>query len=597
MSMEIASKKASAKRVAVIFDNTRRPETTGIYCLRALEKLVKVRHFLPSQLADVSPGEFDLYLYVDDGLRYDIPKRLRPSAWWAIDTHLDFQWYRTRSLDFDFVFAAQRDGARRLSDEGTAETIWLPLACDPEIHNRHDMPKELDVCFVGNVFPGPRADLLNLIRQYHQNHFIGQRYGEEMAKTYSASRIVFNRSVGNDVNMRVFEALACGSLLLTNDLGDNGQDEFFLDGVHLATYREPEELLDKITYYLEREDIRERIAAAGRDEVLAKHTYRHRMETILHIVEVRRHPVEVAVSRRIDKRNLAAKAPSCPEQDSVSACLVAWKRHQNTKRIVQELQSIEVIDDIIVWNNNTNTSLTIDHPKVTVVNSDRNMMTYGRFLATRYAKHDVIYTQDDDCLVHNIRDLYRSFVKNAECITHSLKPPHMHRTEERIFGQAQMALVGWGAFFKKQFVGVVDRYIDVYGEDELLLREADRIFSILLSRPHRAVPAQVTDLPGHSGAEALSVDPEHPRKVSRAIQRAVALTKGKKDKDSTYFDGARPELLAMIPRSARRVLDIGWRWPSGRSRQSETTRKNCWHRTRGTSSRGGAHPPGRGVCW
>ncbi len=108
-----------------------------------------------------------------------------------------------------------------------------------------------------------------------------------MARTYSASRLVFNRSIRNDVNMRVFEALACGSLLMTNDLADNGQDELFQDGVHLATYRDGDELLDKIHFYLRREDLRERLAAAGRSEALSRHTYRHRMQWILESVAVR----------------------------------------------------------------------------------------------------------------------------------------------------------------------------------------------------------------------------------------------------------------------------------------------------------------------
>ena len=73
--------------------------------------------------------------------------------------------------------------------------------------------------------------------------------------------------------MRVFEAVACGSMLMTNDLGDNGLGELFQDGVHLATYRDHEDLLDKLAFYLEREAIRERIAAAGRAEAIAKHTY------------------------------------------------------------------------------------------------------------------------------------------------------------------------------------------------------------------------------------------------------------------------------------------------------------------------------------
>ena len=87
------------------------------------------------------------------------------------------------------------------------------------------------------------------------------------------------------MNMRVFEAIACGSMLMTNNLSDNGLADLFRDGVHLATYRDGDDLLDKLAFYLERESLRERIAAAGRAEAIAKHTYAHRMETILRRAE------------------------------------------------------------------------------------------------------------------------------------------------------------------------------------------------------------------------------------------------------------------------------------------------------------------------
>ncbi|HEV3261711.1 MAG TPA: glycosyltransferase, partial [Gemmataceae bacterium] len=275
------------RRVALIFDNKARPETTGVYCRRALGQLVEVEHFLPGELARIPREGFDLYLNVDDGLEYRLPADLRPSAWWAIDTHLNFDWCLTKARDFDCVFAAQKEGAERLRGEGIASASWLPLACDPELHARQDVDKECDVCFVGNVFPGPRADLLDHIRKRFPGTVVDQRYFEEMARTYSASRIVFNRSIKNDVNMRVFEALASGSLLVTNDIADNGQAELFQDGVHLATYRSAEELLDKIEFYLARQEVRERIATAGRQEVLARHTYRHRMERLLQEIESR----------------------------------------------------------------------------------------------------------------------------------------------------------------------------------------------------------------------------------------------------------------------------------------------------------------------
>ncbi len=53
------------------------------------------------------------------------------------------------------------------------------------------------------------------------------------------------------------------------------------DGVHLATYREADDLLDKLAFYLERESLRLKIAAAGRREAVLKHTYLHRMKRLL----------------------------------------------------------------------------------------------------------------------------------------------------------------------------------------------------------------------------------------------------------------------------------------------------------------------------
>jgi O-antigen biosynthesis protein len=272
------------RRVAVIFDNQVRPDTTGVYCRRALGQLVEVEHFLPVELARVPVEGFDLYLFIDDGLEYPLRADLRPSAWWAIDTHLSPDWCGERAGNFDFVFAAQRDGAELLRRAGHASACWLPLACDPEFHRRHQGPKAFDISFVGHLFPGPRSELVELIRSHFPNTFVGQKFFDDMARAYSESRLVFNRSLRNDINMRVFEALACGSLLITNDLTDNGQDELFQDGIHLATYSDEDDLLDKIRYYLRNEDIRERIAGVGRSEALSKHTYRHRMRSILESV-------------------------------------------------------------------------------------------------------------------------------------------------------------------------------------------------------------------------------------------------------------------------------------------------------------------------
>lgn len=572
------------KRIALIFDNTERPETTGLYCRRALGNLLEVEHFLPSETSRIPRGIFDLFLNVDDGLRYRLPDDLRPSAYWAIDTHMNWEWSLEKARDFDSVFAAQRDGAERLIGEGIETATWLPLACDPEIHCKHGVPKTVDVCFVGNVFPGERAELLELIQKRFEKTFIGRRYLYEMARTYSTSRLVFNRSVRNDVNMRVFEALACGSMLITNDLAENGQGELFQDGAHLATYSSGEELIDKIAFYLERDKLREQIAVVGRSEALSRHTYLHRMVRLLRCVERGLSKTTVGPPKRREESPRSTDEQKAPGK--VSACLVSWRRPENVRRIIERLRSEPLIDDIVVWNNDPTTKLDIDDENVTVVQSDGNMVTYGRYLCARHAKHDVIYTQDDDCLVHNMGELFETFELNPTCIAHNLKLGHLMRNMENIFDQAQVALVGWGAFFKREWCNVFENYVTSFGEDELLHRKADRIFSLLLNRRHRSLPAAVEDLPGASGTESLSVKDDHLELTRQAISRALRILRGGARehaqretveaeramstapaervgstkggaKDSWYFQFSRPELIEMIPGSAMRVLDIG----------------------------------------
>lgn len=305
------------QRVAVIFDNTARPETTGVYCRRALGEMVEVEHFLPTEFEQLRRQRFDLYLAIDDGLHYRLPPDLGPSAWWVIDTHLDFDWAKKRAPEFDYVFAAQRDGAEKLRECGIASATWLPLACDPVLHGRQSVSPKYDVSFVGNAFPGIRQDLLEAIAKHFPNSFIGNRYFEEMAAVYSASKIVFNRSLKNDVNMRVFEGLASGSLLVTNDLAENGLNEQFREGQQFVAYRDQEELLDKLRFYLEHDEARERIAAAGHAEVLARHTYRHRMETLLQTIESRQ-TLQVAVP------DVPRPATAAPERSSENPAVGAY---------------------------------------------------------------------------------------------------------------------------------------------------------------------------------------------------------------------------------------------------------------------------------
>jgi GT2 family glycosyltransferase len=270
-------------RIAIIYDNTVRPDTTGEYCRRALEAMGHtVSHYLPTEVG-MLPAIYDLYLRVDDDLDYELPDDLRPLAYWAIDTHREYPARARRARAADFPFCAQQNGAARMRADGIP-AHWLPLACDPQMHAPIPGSAKLhDIAFVGHTFAGDgdRTRLVEWIRTTVPRAFVGRAYGADMARIYSAARLVFNCPIRDDVNMRVFEAVACGSLLLTRDLAANGQDLLFTPGQHLAVYRDEAELREQVARYLADDRAREEIAEAGMRHAHARHTYRQRMTDLV----------------------------------------------------------------------------------------------------------------------------------------------------------------------------------------------------------------------------------------------------------------------------------------------------------------------------
>lgn len=244
-----------------------------------------------SELIANLPQPPDLYLWVDPAGRYfppgieDLPI---PSACYLIDVHLG-HWREVAARFFDAVFIAQKDYLERFRRAvGHEQVYWLPLAAAPDVHRDHGLPRIYDVGFVGNIALGhrgtPRARRLKLLAdRFHTNDFYRPYMPEEVGQVYSQSRIVFNCSIAGDVTMRLFEGTACGALVLTDRVA-NGLDELFDVGREIVVYRDDDDLLEKVAYYLAHEEEREAIARAGQRRTLTEHTYPHRMARLLEVV-------------------------------------------------------------------------------------------------------------------------------------------------------------------------------------------------------------------------------------------------------------------------------------------------------------------------
>jgi len=223
----------------------------------------------------------DLFLWVETGLNFhmkgieDLPCL---SACYFIDTNFHFEQHVRIAKRFNLLFVALRPYVSRFQDRGIDNVFWVPVACDPAIHGKKSDQKLYDIGFVGTLTNSKRrTQLIDTIKS--RFHFYYERcFLERMAEVFSQSKIVFNVQPTNGLNMRVFEAMASGSMLLTDEAEGSGLSNLFEDRRHLVLYRNSAELLDLVEYYLRNHDEREKIGQQGMEEVLARHTYEHRIK-------------------------------------------------------------------------------------------------------------------------------------------------------------------------------------------------------------------------------------------------------------------------------------------------------------------------------
>lgn len=104
---------------------------------------------------------------------------------------------------------------------------------------------------------------------------------KSLSEIFCSSKINLNiHSDGlTSMNYRTFEVLTSGGFLLSDDRRD--LKENFKISKHLETFKNTEDLIDKINFYLKNLNIAQKIAQLGKFEVIENHTFSARARCIL----------------------------------------------------------------------------------------------------------------------------------------------------------------------------------------------------------------------------------------------------------------------------------------------------------------------------
>jgi len=141
----------------------------------------------------------------------------------------------------------------------------------------------------------------------------------------------------------------------------------------------------------------------------------------------------------------------------------------------------------------------------------------GKKLYNRYIQDaEIIYTQDDDCLVWNVQELIDGY--SPDRILANCKPSFQKKYDNLSGGK--ICLVGYGTVFNKKLADeAFEIYLNKYPEDNLMYREADRIFTWFNQK--ELIVGDIEDFP--SAWQGMSHTDEHEQTLREIISRLKIL--------------------------------------------------------------------------
>ena len=131
---------------------------------------------------------------------------------------------------------------------------------------------------------GDRGEVINYLQEklgssfYLKNNLKDIENGD----LYRNGKIVFQKARAGEVTRRIFEGMSCKKLVITDRLSSNKQlDEIFKEDEEIVFYSSKEEALEKIQFYLNNDDERNRIAENGYKKVVDCFSTKNIVEYIL----------------------------------------------------------------------------------------------------------------------------------------------------------------------------------------------------------------------------------------------------------------------------------------------------------------------------
>jgi spore maturation protein CgeB len=194
---------------------------------------------------------------------------------------------------FDICWTSTEDAVKKYCVEG-AIPAYLPEGANPEVHRPYDTGKTVDVSFVGQCY-GNRPEIIERltscgihVEAYGSGWPNGPLTAEDMVRMYSRSRI--NLGFGSVIGLskayclkgRDFEIPMSGGLYLTEYHPE--LDRFYNIGSEIVAYRDFNDLVEKIRFFLSNPEKADEIRRNGYERARREHSWEMRFEKIFQLL-------------------------------------------------------------------------------------------------------------------------------------------------------------------------------------------------------------------------------------------------------------------------------------------------------------------------
>lgn len=240
------------------------------------------------------PFGYDLYFFVE--IRYDpniIPWYISPRVLYSWDAHiLGPDYYKLHVGRFDTLYLASKIDVNRINSEGINNVRWLPEACNPRVHKDLNLPRTVDIGFVGRGnHERPRSgftkdDFIAWIKSSPYKTVVNQDvWGSDYVSIMNQAKLAFDRVIAHNVGTRIFESAAMGCVPLWADSGvtsECGILDLMTPYEHYVPYNDTiDGISSVISELLNDQNKIDTISMKAKKHVLQNHTYAVRALSVI----------------------------------------------------------------------------------------------------------------------------------------------------------------------------------------------------------------------------------------------------------------------------------------------------------------------------